>query len=109
MLKTVAVLIAGELYILPVTAKPVTVDLPGLAEVKAMLAQHSDETNGIYGAVCVDFSAQGSFQVADDGGNDDSYPVAEAIDSYAAAHGGSPALSPPPNDKQKRRDPKGHS
>jgi len=79
MLKTVAVLIAGELYLLPVPATPITADVPGLADVKAMLAQHSDDASGVCGAVCVDFAATGPFQIADDGGNDVRADVADAV------------------------------
>ena len=79
MLKTLAVLIAGELYLLPVPATPVTADVPGLADVKAMLARHTDDASGVCGAVCVDFAATGSFQIADDGGNDVKYNVAKAV------------------------------
>lgn len=79
MLKTVAVLIAGELYLLPVPAAPVAADVPGLAEVKAMLAGHSDEASGVCGAVCVDFAPSGPFAIADDGGNDVRADVADAV------------------------------
>ncbi len=79
MRKTVAVLIAGELYLLPLPATPIAADVPGLAAVKAMLAQHGDDAAGICGAVCVDFAPTGSFQIADDGGNDVRYDVAKAV------------------------------
>jgi len=79
MLKSVAVLIAGELYLLAIPAEPVRADVAQLAEVKALLAQHSDDASGICGAVCVDFGPSGQFQIADDGGNDVSYDVANAV------------------------------
>ncbi len=89
--KTVAVLIAGELYLLTVPAQPVQADVPELADVKALLAQHSDEASGICGAVCVDFSAQGSFKVADDGGNDVRYDVTAAVRKATQSSGAATA------------------
>ncbi len=83
--KTVAVLIAGELYLLSVPAVPVKADVPELADVKALLAAHSDEASGICGAVCLDFGGSGAFKVADDGGNDVSYSVAKDVEDQLKA------------------------
>jgi hypothetical protein len=54
MIKTAAVLVAGELYLLPVPAEPVCADVPGIDDLKTTLAQHGDERSGICGADHVD-------------------------------------------------------